>query len=199
MFERYDEPARRALFFARYAASELRSRSIEGEHLLLGLIREHGGNAARLLGAFRLDLRKELESGRVDGPALPASVEIPFGSETKNMLGFAAEEADRLAHRGIGTEHLLLGVMRAEGSRAAAALARHGLRLDTAREQVRELPNVASSVGASDPAVQPLIQQLSETAAQLHQLLSRNEEASMRIDLLLMDLEALKSLLDKQR
>jgi ATP-dependent Clp protease ATP-binding subunit ClpC len=200
MFDRYDEPARRTLFLARYEATKLRSRSIGGEHLLLGLIREHHGNAARLLGALHLsDLRKELESGLDAGPEVPVSVEIPFSSETKQMLAFAAEEADSLAHRVIGTEHLLLGVLRAEGATAAAALGRYGMRLDAVREQVRELANVPPSADASTPEagalIRTLIQQMSASASQIRSMLS-SEEASMRVELLLMDLKALQSLLD---
>jgi ATP-dependent Clp protease ATP-binding subunit ClpC len=199
MFERFDEPARRTLFYARHAASELRSRSIQGEHLLLGLIREGSGHAARVLSALPLpDLRKELEDV---GGAEPVhvSVEIPFTPETKRMLAYAAEEADLLAHRAISTGHLLLGVMREEGSTAAAALGRYGLRLHTVREQVSVLPSAAPSAGASNPGAHALVEQLTQSAEQLGELLSDHEEASMRTDLLLMDLRAIKSLLEERR
>ncbi|HEU4694220.1 MAG TPA: Clp protease N-terminal domain-containing protein [Vicinamibacterales bacterium] len=201
MFERYDEAARRTLFYARYAASELRARSIDGEHLLLGLIREPQGRAARVLAAIRLlDLRKELEGARSeDAPPVPVSVEIPFSPDVKRMLEYAAEEADRLAHPHIGTEHLLLGLMRQEGSVAAAALGRYGLRLHTLREQVRALASEQPSSDEPDPEVRALIEQLTDGATRLHQLLSANEERAMRIDLLLMDLQALKKSISKRR
>jgi ATP-dependent Clp protease ATP-binding subunit ClpC len=199
MFERYDEPARRTLFFARHAASELRSQSIGGEHLVLGLIREDQGNAARVLSALPLpDLRKELQSSCVAGTALPLSVEVPFNSEAKRMLAYAAEEADSLAHRGIGPEHLLLGVLRDEGSEAAAALGRYGLRLHTVREEVRQLADVPRSSATTNPAMRTLIQQLFQAAEELSKQVSSDPEASMRVALLLMDIKAIQSLLDQR-
>ena len=112
MFERYTERARRVLFFARYEASQLGSISIETEHLLLGLIREGKGLTSRIFARSHLSLeniRKEIEGRTVFREKVSTSVEIPFSAETKRVLQFAAEEADRLLHNYIGTEHLLLG------------------------------------------------------------------------------------------
>src|SRR5574339_283205 len=115
MFERYTERARRVLFFARYEASQLGSISIETEHLLLGLIREGKGLTSRIFARSHLSLesiRKEIEGRTVFREKVSTSVEIPFSAETKRVLQFAAEEADRLLHNYIGTEHLLLGIVR---------------------------------------------------------------------------------------
>ena len=112
MFERYTERARRVLFFARYEATQLGSTSIETEHLLLGLIREGKGLTSRIFARSHLSLesiRKEIEGRTVFREKVSTSVEIPFSAETKRVLQFAAEEADRLLHTYIGTEHLLLG------------------------------------------------------------------------------------------
>jgi ATP-dependent Clp protease ATP-binding subunit ClpC len=199
MFERFDEPARRALFFARYEASLLGSRAIESEHLLLGLIREPKSIAARILGALPLsDLRKELESRRTDSK-VGTDVEIPFSAPTKRALGYAAEEADRLAHRHIGPEHLLLGLLRDEDSVAASMLARYGLRRDGVLEQVQALSSAPPSSVVSNVAAREQIQRISEAANELSSLLSSNQEAAMRVGLLLMDLQALKSFLADQR
>ena len=93
MFERYDEPARRALFFARYEASLLGSMSIETEHLLLGLIREPRGLAARVLGALPLlTVRKPLEAQVRSREKVPTSVEIPFSEDTKRVLAAQSRE-----------------------------------------------------------------------------------------------------------
>src|ERR671919_4192 len=122
MFERYTERARRVLFFARYEASQLGSISIETEHLLLGLIREGKGLTSRIFARSHLSLesiRKEIEGRTVFREKVSTSVEIPFSAETKRVLQFAAEEADRLLHNYIGTEHLLLGILREERSVAA--------------------------------------------------------------------------------
>ena len=144
MFERYTERARRVLFFARYEASQLGSVSIETEHLLLGLIREGKGLTSRIFARSHLSLesiRKEIEGRTVFREKVSTSVEIPFSAETKRVLQFAAEEADRLLHNYIGTEHLLLGILREERSVAASILMEKGMRLNTVREDIVALLN----------------------------------------------------------
>src|SRR5438045_1917416 len=144
MFERYTERARRVLFFARYEASQLGSISIETEHLLLGLIREGKGLTSRIFARSHLSLesiRKEIEGRTVFREKVSTSVEIPFSAETKRVLQFAAEEADRLLHNYIGTEHLLLGILREERSVAATILMEQGVRLNTVSEDIVALLN----------------------------------------------------------
>ena len=144
MFERYTERARRVLFFARYEASQLGSISIETEHLLLGLIREGKGLTSRIFARSHLSLegiRKEIEGRTVFREKVSTSVEIPFSTETKRVLQFAAEEADRLLHNYVGTEHLLLGILREERSVAASILFEKGMRLNTVREDIVQLLN----------------------------------------------------------
>ena len=144
MFERYTERARRVLFFARYEASQLGSISIETEHLLLGLIREGKGLTSRIFARSHLSLeniRKEIEGRTVFREKVSTSVEIPFSAETKRVLQFAAEEADRLLHNYIGTEHLLLGILREERSVAASILMEKGMRLNTVRDDIVQLLN----------------------------------------------------------
>ena len=196
MFERYDEPARRTLFFARFEASKLGVRSIETEHLLLGLMREPRGPAGRLLLTLPLtDLRKELEKNRTD-ERIETSVEIPFSPETKRVLQHACDEADGLTHRHIGPEHLLLGLMKEPNSRAATTLARYGMQLDGAREQIRELSVAMTAVPKS--AVQAQLERIMESARQLRASLSGNPDATVQVELLLLELETLKSVLDEQ-
>src|ERR1041385_6737370 len=142
MFERYTERARRVLFFARYEASQLGSISIETEHLLLGLIREGKGLTSRIFARSHLSLeniRKEIEGRTVFREKVSTSVELPFSAETKRVLQFGAEEADRLLHNYIGTEHLLLGILREERSVAASILLEKGMRLNTVREEADRL------------------------------------------------------------
>ena len=139
MFERYTERARRVLFFARYEASQLGSVSIETEHLLLGLIREGKGLMSRVLARSNVSaetLRKEVEGRTVFRAKVEQSDEIPFSAETKRALAFATEEADRLLHTYIGTEHLLLGILREEQSLAASVLTGRGIRLGAVREDI---------------------------------------------------------------
>ncbi len=144
MFERYTERARRVLFFARYEASQLGSISIETEHLLLGLIREGKGLTSRIFARSHLSLeniRKEIEGRTVNREKVSTSVEIPFSTETKRVLTQAAEEADRLLHNYVGTEHILLGILREDRSVAASILSAKGMRLAAVREDIVELLN----------------------------------------------------------
>ena len=186
MFERYTESARRALFFARYEVTQLGGTSIETEHLLLGLIRENKGIVARILARSQVspnDIRKEVESRSVLRQKIATSAEIPFGAEMKRVLQFAAEEADRLGHSEIGPEHLLLGLLREEGSVAASLLTTLGLRLDEVRQTtvrlLAEQPTASrsTSVALSEriEQVKALVQQLAGTSgsSQTHDLVER--------------------------
>lgn len=149
MFERYTERARRVLFFARYEASQLGSISIETEHLLLGLIREGKGLTSRIFARSNLSLehiRKQIVGRTAFREKVSTSVEIPFSGESKRLLQFAAEEADRLLHNYIGTEHLLLGILREERSVAASILMEKGMRLNSVREHIVALLNEKTTV-----------------------------------------------------
>ena len=144
MFERYTERARRVLFFARYEASQLGSISNETEHLLLGLIREGKGLTSRLFSRSHISLesiRKEIEGRTIFREKVSTSVEIHFSTETKRVLQQASEEADRLLHNYIGTEHLLLGLLREERSVASSILSEKGMRLNSVREDIVQLLN----------------------------------------------------------
>jgi ATP-dependent Clp protease ATP-binding subunit ClpC len=139
MFERYTESARRLLFFARYETSMTGSLSIESEHMLLGLLREPGPIARRLLAgaeASTEQLRQEVEHRIAFRERVATSVEIPFSEQTKEILTYTAQEADSLGHSHISTEHILLALLRVPESTAGAILIGHGLRLQTAREDV---------------------------------------------------------------
>lgn len=136
MFERYTESARRALFFARYEVCQLGARKIETEHLLLGVSRAARGVVARVLEEADLStetLRREIAGMTTTRGRISASVEIPFSESTKRTLQFAVEEADRLTHRYIGVEHLLLGILRENDAVAAPLLASHGVKLGDVR------------------------------------------------------------------
>ena len=162
MFERYTERARRVLFFARYEATQLGSTSIETEHLLLGLIREGKGLTSRIFARSHLSLesiRKEIEGRTVFREKVSTSVDIPFSAETKRVLQFAAEEADRLLHTYIGTEHLLLGILREERSVAASILYEKGMRLASVREDIVQLLN--EKTAPARPKETPLLAEFS--------------------------------------
>jgi ATP-dependent Clp protease ATP-binding subunit ClpC len=196
MFERYNEPASRALFFARYAVSQLGATSIEPEHLLLGLIRENEGMAPRILSDSHISLetvRKEIEKRAIFHERVPSSREIPFSAAAQQVLRLTVEEADRLGHRDIGTEHLLLGLLSEEHSRAASILIRHGLRLDGARNAVVRL--LAESPNPSPAARGSLfdqIDQISQSVERLAGMASDIDEAYVLLEEIRARLNVLK-------
>src|SRR5215831_15410790 len=139
MFERYTEKARRAIFFGRYEASQFGSPYIESEHLLLGLLRENKALTHRFLrgGPTQMEeIRKQIESATMVREKVSTSVDLPLSNECKRVLAYAAEEAERLSHKHIGTEHLLLGLLREEKCFAAEILHERGLRLSNIREEL---------------------------------------------------------------
>ncbi len=145
MFERYTEKARRVIFFARYEASQFGAPAIEPEHLLLGLMREDKTLTSRFLARAQASLemiRKEIEGRAPLREKISTSVELPLAPETKRVLAFAHEESDRLQHRHIGTEHLLLGLLREERSMAAEILYERGLRLSAVRDEVAGVTSI---------------------------------------------------------
>jgi ATP-dependent Clp protease ATP-binding subunit ClpA len=142
MFERYTEKARRVIFFARYEASQFGAAQIEAEHLLLGLFREDKNLTARFLNRANTDvetIRKEIESRTGPRQRISTSVDLLLSEESKRVLAFAAEESERLSHRHIGTEHLLLGLLREENSIASVILYERGLRLSDVRSELIHL------------------------------------------------------------
>src|SRR6266545_1573025 len=139
MFERYTEPARRAIFFARYEASQFGADAIEPEHLLLGASREDRRLFVEILPAGEESLesiRRSIENHKPPKPRIPVTVELPLAPETKRALHYAHDESDRLKHRHIGTEHLLLGLLREDRSMAAEILYERGLRLNAVRDEI---------------------------------------------------------------
>jgi uncharacterized protein (TIGR03435 family) len=142
LFERFTERARRVLFFAREEASELGSIRIDTEHLLLGLIRGGKGLTNRLFadaGIALDDIRQEVLRRVPARSETSTSPEIRFSAAAQRVLQHSAEEADRLLHDYLGTEHLLLGLLSEEGSVAADVLTSRGLRLDRVREHIVKL------------------------------------------------------------
>jgi len=136
MFERYTEKARRVIFFARYEASQFGSPCIETEHLLLGLLREDKRLVNRFLRSHASieSIRKQIEGRTPVREKVPTSVDMPLSQECKRVLTFAAEEAEHLSYKHIGTELLLSGLLREDKSFAAEMLHERGLRPSAPRE-----------------------------------------------------------------
>jgi ATP-dependent Clp protease ATP-binding subunit ClpC len=141
MFERYTEKARRLIFFARYEASQLGSPYIETEHLLLGLFREARNLIHKFIPseAAIKDIREEIERYADKREKVATSVDLPLSNESKRVLAYAAEESERLSHKHIGTEHLLLGILREEKCFGAELLRQQGIQLATARTAIKDI------------------------------------------------------------
>src|SRR6266446_9226043 len=153
MFERYTEKARRVIFFARFEASNYGSRRIETEHLLLGLLREDRELAKRFFGEgnVTVDIRAEIEKRIIREERIAVSVEIPLSTECRNALNLAGESSERLGHRYVETEHLLIGILLVEGSLAAQILAARGLAPGPILEQLAKTstPKLQDRAGTS--------------------------------------------------
>ena len=164
MFERYTEKARRVVFFARYEASQFGSPYIETEHLLLGLLREDKALSNRFLRSHTSleSIRKQIEAHTTVRETVSTSVDLPLSSESKRVLAYAAEEAERLSHKHIGTEHLLLGLLKEETCFAAEILHERGLRLSVIRGALATGPHPADAKPRQDP--DPLLVITSEPA-----------------------------------
>jgi ATP-dependent Clp protease ATP-binding subunit ClpC len=158
MFERYREDARRAIFFARWEAQQSGSAYIEPAHLLLSLTHD-AAKANQLFGlaAHAESFRQQLASHA--SAQSSTSVDLPLSNTGKRVLAYTAEEADKLASRPIGTEHLLLGLLREKSSDVVVALAAMGINLHSARNRIREdrgLPTLDCEPDDKETFLRPL-------------------------------------------
>ena len=141
MFERFTDRARRVVVLAQEEARMLEHDYIGTEHVLLGLIHEGEGVAAKALRALDVDLdtlRREVEA-LVGRGQQPKSGHIPFTPQAKKVLELALRESVQLGHDYIGTEHLLLGLVREGEGPAAQVLQQRGIELNTVRQEVIRL------------------------------------------------------------
>jgi 1-pyrroline-5-carboxylate dehydrogenase len=141
MFERYTEKARRVIFFARYEASQFGSPYMESEHLLLGLLRQDKAITNRFLRSHASveSIRKQIEGHTTIREKLSTSVDLPLSNELKRVLANAADEAESLSHKHIGTEHLLLGLLREKKCFAAEILTERGVQLEEVRKELGQI------------------------------------------------------------
>ena len=152
MFERYTEKARRVIFFARYEASQLGSPVIATEHLLLGLVRENPYILVNILKLKDADtLRAQVEGVSKTKDRISTAIDLPLDDPAKRVLKYAEEEANRLAHRHIGPEHLLLGLTREEKCLAAKLLREHNFNPTQFREDLLNPTPALDAAFASHP------------------------------------------------
>ena len=142
MFERFTERARRVIILAREEAGRFRHDFVGTEHVLLGLIRDGEGIATAVLQRLGLRLetvKAEVERALAGFPKTLTFGEVPFTPQAKRVLELSIEEARQLGHNYIGTEHLLLGLMKEGQSIAAKILESLGARLDEVRQETLAL------------------------------------------------------------
>jgi ATP-dependent Clp protease ATP-binding subunit ClpA len=152
MFERFTDRARRAVVLAQEEARLLEHGYIGTEHLLLGLIRESEGVAARALDAMEIDgdaVRQQVEAIVGQGENAPSG-HIPFTPRAKRALELSLRESDQMGHHYIGTEHILLGLVREGDGVAAQVLVKLGADLNRVRQQVIQLLDGATAQGAGE-------------------------------------------------
>jgi ATP-dependent Clp protease ATP-binding subunit ClpC len=142
MYERFTDRARKVMQLANQEAQRFNHEYIGTEHILLGLVKEGSGVAANVLKNLDVDLRKiriEVEKIVQTGPDMVTMGKLPQTPRAKKVIEYAMDEARNLNHNYVGTEHLLLGLLREQEGVAAQVLMNLGLKLDDVREEVLNL------------------------------------------------------------
>src|SRR6266446_6115544 len=142
MYERFTDRARKVMQLANQEAQRFNHEYIGTEHILLGLVKEGSGVAANVLKNLDIDLRKirlEVEKIVQAGPDMINMGKLPLTPRAKKVIEYSVEEARNLNHNYVGTEHLLLGLLREQEGVAAQVLMNLGLKLEDVREEVLNL------------------------------------------------------------
>ena len=141
MFDRFTDRAKKVMNLARQEAQRFNHEYLGTEHILLGLVQEGSGVAANVLKNMAIDLskiRNEVEKIVKTGPSMVTMGQLPFTPRAKKVLELSMEEASNLGHNYIGTEHLLLGLIKENEGIAAQVLLNLGIKLEDVREEVLE-------------------------------------------------------------
>ncbi|NUP96437.1 MAG: ATP-dependent Clp protease ATP-binding subunit [Planctomycetaceae bacterium] len=141
MFDRFTDRAKKVMNLARQEAQRFNHEYLGTEHILLGLVQEGSGVAANVLKNMGIDLTKiraEVEKIVKSGPSMVTMGQLPFTPRAKKVLELSMEEASNLGHNYIGTEHLLLGLIKENEGIAAQVLMNLGVKLEDVREEVLE-------------------------------------------------------------
>ena len=142
MYERFTDRARKVMQLANQEAQRFNHEYIGTEHILLGLVKEGSGVAANVLKNLDVDLRKirlEVEKLVQSGPEMVTMGKLPQTPRAKKVIEYSMEEARNLNHNYVGTEHILLGLLREQEGVAAQVLMNLGLKLEEVREEVLNL------------------------------------------------------------
>src|SRR5215207_8537244 len=155
MFERFTDRARKVMALANQEAQRFNHEYIGTEHILLGLVKEGSGVGANVLKNLDVDLRKvrlEVEKLVKSGPDMVTMGKLPQTPRAKKVIEYAIEEARNLNHNYVGTEHLLLGLLREHDGVAAQVLMNLGFKLEEVREEVLNL--LGAGVESEEPQAQ---------------------------------------------
>src|SRR2546426_8159831 len=142
MFERFTDRARKVMALANQEAQRFNHEYIGTEHILLGLVKEGSGVGANVLKNLDVDLRKnrlEVEKLVKSGPDMVTMGKLPHTPRAKKVIEFSIEEARNLNHNYVGTEHILLGLLREQEGVAAQVLMNLGVKLQDVRHEVLNL------------------------------------------------------------
>ena len=153
MYERFTDRARKVMQLANQEAQHFNHEYIGTEHILLGLVKEGSGVAANVLKNLDSDLRKiriEVEKLVQTGPEMVTMGKLPHTPRAKKVIEYSMEEARNLGHNYVGTEHILLGLLREQEGVAAQVLLNLELRLDEVREEVLNLLGHGMESGESE-------------------------------------------------
>jgi len=156
MFERFTDRARKVMALANQEAQRFNHEYIGTEHILLGLVKEGSGVGANVLKNLDVDLRKvrlEVEKLVKAGPEMVTMGKLPQTPRAKKVIEYAIEEARNLNHNYVGTEHLLLGLLREHDGVAAQVLMNLGLKLEEVREEVLNLLGAGTDAESPDAAI----------------------------------------------
>ncbi len=170
MYERFTDRARKVMQLANQEAQRFNHEYIGTEHILLGLVKEGSGVAANVLKNLDIDLRKirlEVEKIVQSGPDMVTMGKLPQTPRAKKVIEYSIEEARNLNHNYVGTEHLLLGLLREQEGVAAQVLMNLGLKLEDVREEVLNLlgHNMATEEGGSSSGERQVNKGKSKTPA----------------------------------
>jgi ATP-dependent Clp protease ATP-binding subunit ClpA len=188
MYERFTDRARKVMQLANQEAQRLNYEHIGTEHILLGLAKEGDGVAANVLKNLDVDLRRirlEVEKIVQAGPDRVQAGKLPQTPHARKVIEYSIEEARKLEHKYVGTEHLLLGLLREQEGVAAQVLVNMGLRLEDVREELLELLGQTIDEEAEVTVLELPIeiqQTIRDLDAQIEQLNREKEQAVAESD-----------------
>jgi ATP-dependent Clp protease ATP-binding subunit ClpC len=206
MFERFTDRARKVMALANQEAQRFNHEYIGTEHILLGLVKEGSGVGATVLKNLDVDIKKlrlEIEKHVKSGPDMVTMGKLPQTPRAKKVIEYAIEEARALNHNYVGTEHLLLGILRETEGIAAQVLMSMGLKLEDVRQEVLNLlgagveeeptdlgmkmgPAVGRKTKSKTPALDSFGRDLTQLAAngELDPVIGRKREIERLIQIL---------------